>query len=665
MHLARPRFVSLITLIALLAPHAAAQDVPSQEELDRRRKELDELKRANDELARAAEREVIVAEATLARLGGTLPWPPADPVTADDAAWRAALLGAEGLSAARAFETAPVLRIQVSRSRDVAVLFADDQDLTIEAVAAVHRAGRRTHPDRVLTLHLGVGLVGSDQLTGEARLTLPARVLRGTDIQHAQIELASFVDVRTQSLPTTRADVLACFDRTLSGLFVKARSSASAPVSTGAWEAWLGDAARAAERRTLFEASARSEEELATGLEDLAGVNRVIVLVPPAAGAEASLSATRSESLRLHWLGLLEVAKIGAGTAAAPDLVHEVTWAPAIADAPPAAGGRAKIGLWSRLSLHEADCLAVLDQRWVRVAGASWSSHGGKRALPSSDAGTPESDEAVAQLLRESALETLEQLRAARAHGSQPAVPPHPDGEAVAAFLRTRARLEVPGNVLADYSNLIARTLAEAPGIPASLRGEWFLQIDGRRQYFLPYVGGARSGTAVPRSVQSAVRAAIDRIVLADPVAGIAFYDIWMHDRGYRRPLLPDDFAAALRAPRPSGAGALRNVAVVDAYEFAGKCLSRTDAPRGGALDQALISLRAGLAGARVLECEYIPEDASTSYTLVRSFWYRSAPADWSATASRLPADFPLRTTGAARDSAPRTLADAERALVR
>lgn len=684
--------LALLALAAFLpASVPVAQDLPKPEDIERRARELEELKRRNAELQREAARQVYDAEATLARLGGTRPWPPPDPSADSIASWRDALRAAPRVSGAEIAALVPVLRLQASRSAGVQALFANDQEFMTSLVEAVHLAGHRTHPDRVATLRIGVSAElssdGEAQATvvhSEVLLVAPARVLRGAYVHHAEVQLAYGSDLRVVSAAPTQSDVRTSVQRAVVNVFANlARASAPAR-DASPWDAWLADDSRAADCRVAFESSRRGEAELNAGLENVVSFAGLDLDLSQQHEADAALVRARSVELQDHWRGLLEAAGLAIASAPAisgasnseanssvvlanaPTLVHALQL-----DAPTPGGAPVALrAVASRLAVREGECLTTLGGDWLRVRGDSCA-FTGLYTLAAADKASDSENERAASTLeqrvraagRVAAGDALKRLMDGRARGGAPPVPPHPDGEAVASFLRTRAMVEVPESVLIDLSNLIARILAESPGIPASMRAEWIVEYDGRRWLDLPQVGQARSGTALSRSVRDAVDRAVDRVTLADPMALAAFYDIWMHDRGYRRPVLPDGFGEQLRGRRPSGGGALLGVQVLGAFDFAMEHVRRLERSERAPHVAALDAIRAQLADARVLVCEYIPADGNLSYALERALWYRSAPANWSELAAKLPSGQPLSWIGPAQSSAPATLREADALL--
>ncbi|MFN0057387.1 MAG: hypothetical protein ACKVX7_02935 [Planctomycetota bacterium] len=75
------------------------------------------------------------------------------------------------------------------------------------------------------------------------------------------------------------------------------------------------------------------------------------------------------------------------------------------------------------------------------------------------------------------------------------------------------------------------------------------------------------------------------------------------------------------------------------------------------------MAIRPRLDGARVLACEYVPEDGQANYLIERAFWYENAPKDWDQVLRSLPSDTALERVGRASTTAPLTMADAERLL--
>ncbi len=676
----RPSLV-LIALAPLAIPAPAPQDAGSppaedpapidEEELQRlmeeNRRRLEEGRRQIEEAKHglAAMRDATLemalrAEAELARLGSSKPWPPEDPAFGSAAAWREAVLGAEALAPAGLLGRVERVRLSVSRTPQVSALFPDDTDLLIEVARAVFAAGKRTHPDAPVALELALSLSqmnlppsdgGAPEelhlLACTASLVVPARALREGAIQHASLTVGRFpaFDVGPGFLGP--AELSAAIDAAVRGLFEALAGAQDAPAAPSRWSALVADAARADALLAAFAASRREEAELGAGLADAAAAGELRVAVSGAEGAPAG-EAPGGDELQALWTERLPARGLALGAAGAPALRHELRYA---------SGAGLRGAPWlalvsSRVSVREEDCLAVLDGALLRLCGDTLSAERLAFVLPGGVR-----DEVLA-LVERSLADVLDGF----GRLGPPPLPPHPDADAVARTLRSKARLPLADEVVLALANRIAHGL-EAPGIPAGMRREWIVENGGERWYQLVWAGQARGARSVPASVREAIDRAIDGMLRDDPLAFWAFDDLWSAGIGYRVELPPDYAAVYLTARRPSGPGALRSVQVLDAAEWARRTMLRLDLDAQRAPFQRLGELRETLRGARVLACEYIPPGGEMNLTYARAFWHGAAPAGWSAVQGTLPPGIGLDRLGPPQERAPSTLAAADGVL--
>lgn len=629
----------------------------SDEEWDR---QLEELERQNKELDDATERALRSLEVSALQLGSSEPWPPVDPEHADPEGFRAAVLAAPRLPAAALLERAPEVSVDLSWSTNVSELL-DERELLLELVGAVREAGRATSPKAIPRLDvklwldpvrfdfgdMGRGVESFYVVTCEALFVLPARVLRGERVHHTRVQAGMALQQTLRPGAPERTVVAEVLRAAIAQLFASMAAETEATVRAAGepdvWSLWLADAALAGERQAAFTAAFRDEPQLAPGFQDLPGLRWTGARYHGAERQDETRSLSGDE-LAASWRGLLAERRVPVDLPAGPDLLHDV-----ILVFGPGSNFAYDVGLTSRVALRDRDCLAVLGGGLVRIDGETYSD---SEILYSVET-------AVVHVLERALKQSREDFFAAL--GPRP-MPPHPDGPAVAAFLRTCERLPVPEDTLAALSDRIARTLAEAPGIPAGLRAEWILENDGQRIYYLPYVGGARSGSRIPGSVQRAVEQAIDELERSDPLAFWAFEHPFSSARNY--PVaLPEGYADYFTRVRPSGPGALRQVQVLEAREYARRrILYLDDAAKEGAWAK-LSELEATLKSARVLACDYIPPDGDMNLTYQRAFWYGLVPPSWDVLRGSLPDEFPLKSVGDPRRVAPDTLAEADAAL--
>jgi hypothetical protein len=221
----------------------------------------------------------------------------------------------------------------------------------------------------------------------------------------------------------------------------------------------------------------------------------------------------------------------------------------------------------------------------------------------------------------------------------------------------------VPDAALAEISHRIAFAFGAAPDIPESVRREFITEDQGNRTYDLARIGTMRQGSRTPQSLKAALSRVINDLTIADPIGFAAFYDIWNHDRGYRRPELPADFAQRFSRPRPSGAGALSGEKIVPAIEIAYRRLDSLDFKVKTALRVKLAEFDAELRAIRLLACDYIPANGKMNYVETRTFLYETEPKGWAALVARLPAEVNFGNIGPASRGGPDTMAEADKRI--
>ncbi len=648
------RFHWLLIGALVLARVAPAQDLPTKEEMERRKAQLEELKRMNEELQRAAVAEVVHNEALLVRLSDAQDWPRPEPTYASAQDWRAALVAATPAAPASLLAGIREVRLKLSWDQRSRAAYADEHDFAKACVSALHAAGLNARQKSEAKVELGVGFEPSGDgtswlLVAQARLCLSARVLRGEEIAHCALRLGEGIDL-SRANDVDRAQIDAALERALIGLTAQLRQNQTAPAAASAWPDWCGNAARGDELWSRFRGSFRDEDGLDAGLAGWRQLERIeLVPVVNAASGEPRLDLPGEELTENVRFALTE-AGFALAQPRAPTLLQS---AALVSASGPGAGTSWFLSV--QQSCIEPEALIWWAGSWRIVRGASFAS----ASFAALDGLDPNDHAAlrarVAELRRTAALRAVAELLALRPSSAIPAVPPHPDGPAVANFLRTRALCEVPAHVLEDISNRIAA------GLAPYRRADWIQIVDGEPHYDLPAVGNARSGSASPAGVRRALDAVIDEVSVADPLALMPFYDIWMHDRGYARPVLVPSLAEQLRGRRPSGAGALRDAELQPAREFAYRAVRDLDPkPRASAYEH-LQRIEAQLSNSRVMVCRYVPENKSAGYTVEFSFWYEQPPQQWSELVRDLPTDHPLRQVGPALREAPLSIEGARR----
>ena len=613
---------------------------------------LEDFQKSVDELGRKLERQAIEFETTGAYIGGMEPWPRPDPVH-DVQAWSAAVLGAERLTAAQVLERSGKVALRVAKNPPLARGYADDRDLIGAVVEGVIEAGLRTDPDSLLQLHVtlaqgsttydfGMGGRSTGSATGHflqviASFRLPARILRAGAVHHVPLQLEHVVRVRSWPVAPDRQVVHEVLVGTVRKLLDRTRAGATgAPSGAGAWPAWIGDGATAAQRFEQWQASFRKRRKITPALGAIPGFGQLEVW---------------HEYYRPLWRSRLAAAGFTTGLSGAPDLKTEQF------QDPHRSGDRLDGGgvVTARVSVKERDAVAVLGGGYVRVKGASFVDVTFPRL------GTPSGLAALGEEVQErSVSEFLAELGTGGGRAGQGR---HPNADLVAKFLRTRQRTPLPDHVVDEVSNKVAMALAGATDIPPGWIQKWTLGEGRDAVLYLPRVGDARRAELVPSNVQQAVRRVLADLNLADPLGLYAFDQPFHFDgsRGYKD-TLPDDFVDLL-SDRPSGAGALERVYVDTADSAAWDLADSYGQKAGYKLVQG--SLRSIFEGQRILVCQYIPADGDVNWSTSRYFWYGAEPDGWTELVKTLPAEIRLDQIGPARKLPPKYVSEADALLAR
>jgi hypothetical protein len=539
-----------------------------------------------------------------------------------------------------------------------------------DIVVALEAQGRRTDADSGgLTLELSLGTssgsVRTTQggreidkrsvalLNADARLLLPVRVLRGDKPQAAVAVLAHAAVFRFASPNLTRELVSSAINDAVAKLYARVAemSAASAP-GADLWALWLADDGGLAARHEAFRASFPQRER--TGASELAHLIGFRAVSSRLIGTQAHLGVAwlvTEADLQQSWTRRLNAAGFHERLPRGPELRHDLTLARY-----PSPTERGDVIVWSsRAAVFDDDCLAVVGGRFVRIAGDTHveDTRIGYDAPAHAIGGVRRVVESTVDLM-------VKQLGQGGAREGQAR---HTHADAVADYLRTRQLVPMPERALAEISNRIAHAFAAAADIPESARREFVYEHQGRRIYDLARVGTMRQGTLTPRALKEAITRVINQLTLADPIGFAAFYDLWNHDRGYRRPELPAEFVQRLSRPRPSGAGALCAEKIETASDIAYRRTSALDTKLLAPVRTKLRELEAELRAIRVVACDYIPADGRMNYVETRTFLYRTEPKGWAALVARMPPELNFGNIGPALPGGPDTLAEADRRI--
>ena len=614
---------------------------------------LDDLRRSTEELGRQYDEQALALEKTGAYIGSLDPWPKLDPEYVF-LLWSEAVLGAEALTAQQVLERSETVKLAVARNAPALELFEDERDMVGAAVEAVIAAGRHTHPDSDVKLRMVVLLASTSfdfsrggQSTGSegahfaqitARLELPARILRAGEVHHVPLVVADTIYTRMWPEAPGRAELSLAMQSAARKLFDKLPGvTRTAPEGPGAWGPWIGDAAQSYLRFEAWNASFRDSSRK----------------LGPALGAIPGFREIRpwDERYRQDWVRALGAGGFASGLVGAPDLLGEMFF-------DKYQGGRRLNGggvLTARTSVLEDDAVAVLDGRYVRVAGASLVDVSFPRFASASNLGSR-----TAEIQQLAIREFVAELGPGGGRAGQVR---HEDADLVAKFLRTRERVPLSEELVDEVSNKIAMALAGAADIPASWKARWKQAPGGEPMVYLPHIGDARRAELVPGSVQRAVRRLIDELTLADPVGLMAFDRPWSYDRARLHTALPDDFAAWLEGPRPSGPGALFEL-YVDTASSAAWDLAESYG-RKDLYKTVRGQLAEAFEGQHVLVCSYIPNDGDMDTYTQRYFWYRTRPEGWDELVASLPPEIRMDRIGPPQTQAPRYVNAADELLKR
>jgi len=649
-----------LAVAAVVAPLARAQEEPpdaGQDDLD---KKFEDFQRKNEEFQRRAAATSRKLEATLADFGYLDPWPPPPPEPASAAAWRDELLAAPRIELSQVLAQLDELRLDSHWTVQVADV-CPRLDLLVELVEAVHAAGKRTGPDGAAELNVTIELAQTDldlQASGRTRedfyllrvacgVVLPARVLRGEQLAHGRIEVGRVEEVAIAPGRLSREELVARLDRCVTKLLSGDVDPLASAPSGNAWAKWLAQPEFAEARWTQFRESQRIDDALDAQLASIDAFGAITGAYSFAHPTDETRALT-SRSLAAPWIERLSAFGVVSNVSDAPVLRHDLR----IEATDKLPNLELAMVCDSRVSLVESDALVWLRDGWARVGGATYRKHTMAFAAPG----------AVAHFVGEALDKSFQRGLDALGRGGPAPLGIHPDADAVDRYLVARQRVVVPEAERRAIANRIAHALAKAPGIPVDLRREWFVDANGARTCVLSYVGGARSGSRIPRTTQDAVRRMIDDLTREDPLGLFAFNDPFSHN-GDPRVVLPDTFAEYFTRPRPSGPGALRGVQVLDAKEHARRVLMRLDRKESNPLYAELDALGDALAGCQVLYSEYIPPDGKMNLSYPRAFWFRAAPRGWEEASKALSPRHPLRRIGPPLPLPPDTLAEAERLL--
>lgn len=610
-------------------------------------------------------------DALSASVGSARPLRADDPAFPSPAAWRDAVRGAPRLNAAQVLAQLERPRLRVRWTDAVRELYRPQtSDAYLDIVKALEAHGRRSDHASGLALEISLGSASGNvstlrggrevgradyaMLHVEARFLLPVRVLRGDQPHSGMAVIARGQALRATAPRLTRADLLPAIQEAVAQAYAQASSLSSAPAAPrDLWSSWLADAAQAPARQEAFARSHQpAEARLAPPLSLIADFRGVSAQLVNRSALRNTFFVLTDAELGQRWLPRLHAAGREARLPSGPELRHEITFT---ALRSPMSGEDA-VAWISRPAVHDDDCLAVVGDRFVRVAGDTYTLDASFGLLISDRA---------ANRVRATADASIDAFLRALLTGpaGTTATIRHAHADAVATYLRGRQLVPVPDAAMADISHRIAVAFANAPGIPDSAQREFLVETQGRRIYDLARIGTMRQGSLTSRPVKDAINRVIQDLTFADPVGLAAFNDVWNHDRGYRPPEIPAEFVQRLSRPRPSGAGALCAERLITAFELAYRRVNALESRQQNELRARLAPLRTELGEIKLLACDYLPADGRMNYVETRSFLYRAKPKGWDDLLARLPPELTFARIGPPLPGGPDTLAEADRRI--
>jgi len=645
-------FAASTLLFASFVSLAPIQDSARNQDLERQLQE-------NQALIDALNEQIIDAGVEISILGGGGPWPTPDPELSDDDLTMA-LTTAPARSVAELVGGLKQVEIALARSTTLIPIVGEDREWLRPVVRALVNRDVQPEPGAdvelqvLVTLGGGevttrsngrpIGTYGAYTLRTDVGLVLPARVLRGIDVLHAETELVHLTSLTVLSSKPTKENVVANLDAIIGQLFEKAAADQRRPrrSSWGAWSAVVSDAA------AKFRDSYRgSDDELDSGVNRLAGFQSVVVNPVISEGLLELQDVFKPGVLPARWARGLAAGGVSAELAEGPFLRHD--WIVSRYGGTDALQGA--VGGASRVAVFEDDCLALLNGEYVRYSGISYVDRSSTTIALWGD-------------VRQTLLEQLDQqilsvATVMRTGGPETFFAEHRHAAAVANFLRPRARTEVPEFVVKQLANRIALALEAEPGIPADIRSKWLEERNGAPYYRLDRAGEARSAGLIPSRVQDAIRETIYRIEFTDPIALHAFDSPFRYDLEGDYTKLPAEYPRHFKGPRPAGAGVLTDEVVVNG-EAGAHQISRAYSGNRAALGRYAETFQSH----QILVAHYTdegsePGDALSEYY----FWYRAAPDNWKAILAELPSGQGRHRIGPACTGAPATIGQAESQL--
>ncbi|MCB1669313.1 MAG: hypothetical protein KDI24_13245 [Pseudomonadales bacterium] len=206
----------------------------------------------------------------------------------------------------------------------------------------------------------------------------------------------------------------------------------------------------------------------------------------------------------------------------------------------------------------------------------------------------------------------------------------------VTSYLLERQKQPLPDAFISDYSEYLAQQLSGSPYV-ASVLGHASRPRNGKPFVDLGIIGDARYGGLTPATTKQGLKELIEKIQLADPLANAMFYDLWLVSSRPDGLSLPADIESMLLAQRPSGAGALANIALIDGNAMLSDLIQNfTPKKQRRPAYIAADTYRQPLSDVYFIKAEYFPDNGDTHYTEQHWFWHESTPSFWPALTTKL-----------------------------
>jgi len=601
------------------------------------------------------------------QLGSSEPWPPSDFEGTAQELWTA-VEQAQPISIADLTKGLERVAVRLSRTTSLVPVLGGDKGWLEVIVPAIYGEGLIADPradvEMRYLIQLGGGTVtttrggqpagqyGAYSLRTEVSLALPARILRGASIHHADVELGHITAITALPEVPSPPFLKQHLEAVTGQLLAKVRADTRKPVGTNPWIAQASNGEELETWAKKFRASYTDRRaNLDAGLFELGGFSEVQAKATYAGNIPKMDDILQKGALNARWTHFLGEAGIPFGIQGTPSLRHDWILSRHTNGGPL----QGAIACASRTALQDNECLAMLDGRYLRYSGASWVDRSQTKMVLKGN-----EYEGLWQNLNQTMRNVIVRTQTGQ---SGALLAPHKDTAAIFDALQRVKRTNVPDTVTRQLANRIARILDGETVIPDRIRNNWVMQVDGKPWYNLAAVGEARRAGLIPANVQEAVRRAINRVQYEDPIALFGFDQPFLHSRDGDYVILPEEYSQRFAYPRPSGAGSLYSEQVLDGWGAVTKLARYYSDDRRAALAK-IQEHRPQLAASQALMVSYHdPSAGPDAAGSIYFFWYRKAPKGWKQLLPTLPKGQGLHRIGPACELAPDYIGEAKQLL--